>query len=312
MGSSGAGGSRETGGAAGSSGGAVGAAGGALAAGGSAGKASMGGAPFGGSAGAASGVAGAAGIAGSSAGGSSAGGSSAGASSNGASSNGGAFNGGASNGGSAGAAAGSGGGGTAGTAFNCNLVFGVSPTGQWFDSGFLNLVDGTRWESIWVAHHYTNFWADPQDSAWAMAFDPYPGPAHACAQSSTAPDRILFVAVNWQYTTAAQWEADLTKIVQNLQSKYPSVRRIELMTLTRAPGNKLCSASGSTETIIPAWTDIAIAAMVTQYPGLVVQAPQFEVPACSDFLNNGAMPQYTTAGAVDVARAMGAYYAAHP
>jgi hypothetical protein len=212
----------------------------------------------------------------------------------------------------AGSSAAGSGGSIADSPFTCNLVFGVSPTGQWFDSGFLDLVDGSRWESIWIAHHYTNFWVNPEDSAWSLPFDPYPGPAHTCAQNSSKPDRILFVAVNWQYTTAAQWESDLTQIVHNLQTKYPSLRRIELMTLTRAPGNQLCSASGSTETIIPAWTDVAIAAIAAQFPALVVQAPKFEVPKCADFVNDGDAPQYTTAGAADVAQLFGSYYAAHP
>jgi hypothetical protein len=208
---------------------------------------------------------------------------------------------------------GSGGGQAGSAAFTCNLVFGVSPTGQWFDSGFLSLVDASRWEAIWIAHHYTNFWADPADSAWSLAFDPYPGPAHQCAEGAQAPDRVLFVAVNWAYTTAAQWESDLTKIVQNLQAKYPSVRRIELMTLTRAPGNIVCLPGGSSiETVIPAWTDVAIAAIAAKYPALVVLAPKFEVPHCADFIGGGTAPQYTDAGAKDVAQTMGTYYAAHP
>jgi hypothetical protein len=220
--------------------------------------------------------------------------------------------GGTSSGGSASGTAG-GGGQTSASAFTCNLVLGVSPTGQWFDSGFLSLVAADHWEAIWVAHHYTSFWADPADSAWTQAFDPYPGPAHQCAQGAKTPDRVLFVAVNWTYTTANQWQADLTRIVQNLQAKYPTLRRIELMTLTRAPGNVVCAPGGSSdETIIPAWTDVAIAAMAAKYPMLVVAAPKFEVPHCSDFMGGGTAPQYTDAGAEDVAQLIGTYYAAHP
>lgn len=197
--------------------------------------------------------------------------------------------------------------------FTCTLVMGVSPTGQWFDSGFLQIVDARRWESIWVAHHYTNYWANPADSGWNQAFDPYPGPPHTCAQNANLPDRVLFVAVNWSYTTAAEWEADLSKIVANLRAKYESLRQIELMTLTRAPGNVVCAAGGSSnETIIPAWVDEAIAATAAKYPNLVVQAPKFEVPKCADFMQGGLAPQYTDAGAADVARALGTYYAAHP
>jgi hypothetical protein len=239
------------------------------------------------------------------------------------SANGGAALAGSSAGGSAGAggiagasgngAAGAGGSGGTSMPFTCNLLMGVSPTGQWFDSGFLKIVDGSRWESIWVAHHYTNYWADPNDSAWNQAFDPYPGPPHTCAQNASSPDRVLFVAVNWSYTTAAQWEADLSKIVANLQAKYHNLRQIELMTLTRAPGNVVCAAGGSSnETIIPAWVDAAIAATAAKYPSLVVAAPKFEVPKCADFMQGGLAPQYTDAGAQDVARALGAYYAAHP
>ena len=223
-------------------------------------------------------------------------------------------------GGNAGAGGNSAGGGSAGSSgagssepFSCTLLFGVSPTGQWFDGGFLDQVDASRWESIWVAHHYTNLWADPNDSGWSQALDPYPGPPHACAHNSTSPDRVVFVAVNWAYTTAAQWQTDLHKIVENLRQKYGSVRRIELMTLTRAPGNVVCAPGGSSsETIIPAWTDTAISATAAQYPGLVVAAPKFEVPKCADFMQNGLAPQYTDAGAREVAQLIGAYYAAHP
>jgi hypothetical protein len=42
------------------------------------------------------------------------------------------------------------------------------------------------------------------------------------------------------------------------------------------------------------------------------QAPKFEVPQCSDFVSDGDAPQYTTAGAADVAQVFGSYYAAHP
>ena len=166
-------------------------------------------------------------------------------------------------------------------------------------------------EAIWIAHHYTNLWANPNDAGWQQPFEPYPGPPHSCAQNSQAPDRVLFVAVNWSYTTAAQWEADLGKIVQNLRAKYVSVRRIELMTLTRAPANTRCVADAGDETIIPAWTDQAIAATAAKFPDLVVQAPKFEVPRCSDFQANGTQPQYTDAGAADVARVIGAYYSTH-
>jgi hypothetical protein len=203
------------------------------------------------------------------------------------------------------------------TDFVCNLVIGESPTGQWFDSGFLQAVDATRWESIWIAHHYTNLWADPTDPGWTTAFDPYPGPAHVCAENSETPDRVIFVAAQWSETTAAEWETDLTAIVSNIETKYIGVKRIELMALTGAPATMPCpfTGSGTNETIIPEVGYEAIDAMPAMFPGLVFALPHFDVPQCSDFvLSEGqTMPQYTTAGAMDVAaNVFGPYYLAHP
>jgi hypothetical protein len=204
--------------------------------------------------------------------------------------------------------------------FTCNLLIGESPTGQWFDSGFLQVVDPSRWECIWIAHHYTDLWASPTDTGWTTPFDPYPplpGPAHTCAQNSTSPDRVVFVAAQWSEPTAAQWETDLTAIVQNIQVKYPRVKRIELMALTGGPPNMPCpfTGSGTNETIIPQVGYDAIDAMPAKFPGLVFALPHFDVPQCSDFVVTGGstMPQYTAAGAMDVAaNVFGPYYAAHP
>ena len=44
-------------------------------------------------------------------------------------------------------------------------------------------------------------------------------------------------ATQWAHTTAAQWETDLTGIVNNIKTKWPMVKRIELMASTSAPGN---------------------------------------------------------------------------
>jgi hypothetical protein len=204
--------------------------------------------------------------------------------------------------------------------FACNLVIGESPTGQWFDSGFLKAVDPSRWECIWIAHHYTNLWANPDDVGWTTPFDPYPplaGPAHTCAQGAATPDRVIFVAAQWTETTAAEWEADLTAIVHNIENHYPTAKRVELMALTGGPSSAPCvfAGPGTNETVIPAVGYVAIDAMPAKFPGLVLALPHFDVPQCSDFVVDGGntMPQYTTAGAIDVAAQLfGPYYAAHP
>jgi hypothetical protein len=188
---------------------------------------------------------------------------------------------------------------------------------QWFNGGFLTYpgIDATRWELIMVAHHYTNAWAVPGDSAWNTPV------SHPCAQNSATPDRIAFMATQWTENTAAEWEADFTGIIANILAKWPMVKRIELMPSTSTPGDVPCPGNGaeSSETLIPAYGYAAIDAMPAKYPGLVFSTPHFEVPNCSDFINNGGAPQYapdanaTSGPAVtDVVGVFGAYYAAHP
>jgi hypothetical protein len=201
-------------------------------------------------------------------------------------------------------------------AFTCNLLVGPSPMFQWFNGGFLRYpgIDPTKWELIWVSEHFTNAWATPGDSAWNTPLDG----GHACAQNSTTPDRVAFMATQWKYTTAAQWETDLTGIVNNIKTKWPMVKRIELMPSTSTPNDVPCPGNGS-ETIIPQFAYQALDAMPAAFPGLVFSTPHFAVPQCSDFIGDGAAPQYapsstaTTGPAVmDVASVFGAYYAAHP
>ena len=187
---------------------------------------------------------------------------------------------------------------------------------QWFNGGFLTYpgIDATRWELIMVAHHYTNAWATPGDSAWDTAV------SHPCSQNSATPDRIAFMATQWTENTAAQWEADFDGIIKNIETKWPNVKRIELMPSTCAPGDMLCPVAGaSSETIIPAYGYAAIDAMPAKYPGIVFSTPHFAVPNCSDFIGNGTASQYapnanaTTGPAVmDVVGVFGAYYATHP
>jgi hypothetical protein len=86
------------------------------------------------------------------------------------------------------------------------------------------------------------------------------------------------------------------------------------MTLVRSPGNveTACSSKADNEQSIPAAEDQAIAAVAASstFTGLVSASPPFYVTACSDFLTD--KPQYTTAGATDIANVYGAYYATHP
>ena len=172
-------------------------------------------------------------------------------------------------------------------------------------------IDPTRWELLWVAHHYVDSWANANDSGWTAPLDTN----HACTNDSATPDRVIFIVTFAPpYPPEATYETDTTEIVNNIKTKYHAVKRIELMTLVRSPGNSdtVCSSKASNEQAVPAAEDQAIAAVAANpmFAGLVSASPPFYVVSCSDFVTDA--PQYTTAGATDIADVFGGYYAAHP
>jgi D-psicose/D-tagatose/L-ribulose 3-epimerase len=177
-------------------------------------------------------------------------------------------------------------------AFVCTEVLGVSVTGDWFGAGFETGLDDARWQVRWRSHAFVELWADPASDLWAM-------PAQSpCAQRSDDPDRVIFTAVNWDYTTQAEWEAKLEAVVATLRVKRPGARRLELMTMLRAPGNRTC---GSVMTVVQPYVDAAIAAVAARHSGLVVAAPKVEIETCAPFVDGG--PHYTDAGKAAVAAA---------
>jgi hypothetical protein len=182
-----------------------------------------------------------------------------------------------------------------GETFACTLVIGINATEEWWRQGFEKLVDNARWELIRV-----QLWADPKDGVWSTA------PTSACAQNPDKPDRVIFVALNFDYTTLAQWLPPLQAAVKNLQAKYPSARRIELATFVRAPGNKPCpQAPAPRSTIAPA-EDQAIEMVAASNPQLLRISPKFEAKTCSEF--SGNPPHPTAAGGMAWAAMIAAHY----
>jgi hypothetical protein len=183
--------------------------------------------------------------------------------------------------------------------FVCTEIIGVSVTGDWFGAGFEKLVEDGRFQARTRKHGFVEFWGNPKDPIWS---EPIASP---CAKSSAAPDRVVFTGVNWQYKTTDEWTAALTKAVQVIQGRYPAVRRIELLTMLRGPGNKSCG--NDQETVVAPVVDEAVAKVVAAYPKLVVPAPRFEAPSCAVFTKGG--PHFTPEGMAAVAKVYGAHYA---
>lgn len=96
--------------------------------------------------------------------------------------------------------------------------------------------------------------------------------------------------------------------VMNLVAKYSALKRVDLMTVIRGPGNMLCPmAPAANETIVmPPELDAALASTATKFPGLVHVAPKFEAASCSAF--NGGGPHLSTAGNTAVAKDIAAAF----
>ena len=180
----------------------------------------------------------------------------------------------------------------------CTQVMGVSVTGDWFSSGFESGNDDARWQAITRHHGFVHFWADPKDPIWN---EPIVSP---CAKNSDKPDRIILTTVNWEYKTTDEWVATITKAVKTLKDKYPSVKRIELLTILRGPGNKSCG--NDQMTVVQPILDEAQTKVQKAFPKLVTIGPKFEAPSCDVFTKGG--PHFTADGMARVANVYASHY----
>ncbi len=200
----------------------------------------------------------------------------------------------------AGAAGSAGSAGPDNTAYACTLLIGITATQEWYDAGFEKIVDNSKWELIYVHSGFVELWADAKDPVWSTAV------LSPCGQNASTPDRVLFVALNFDFDTSGQWLPPLTAAVKNLRTKYASAKRIELMSFIRAPGDQPCAqAPAKRSTITPAQDD-AMAQVAAANPGVVVVAPKFEAKTCAEFTSNPPHP--SPAGATAWANMVADHY----
>jgi len=190
--------------------------------------------------------------------------------------------------------------------FKCNALLGVSVTGDWFNAGFETGLPGDKWQLKWKTESFIEQWANPSDPVWSTAV------ISACTDASANPDRVIFTAVNWTYTTESEWETQLTKDVETFKTKYSAVKEIDLMTMLRAPNNQICGQAGqgsTNEQIVQPFVDQAMTAVGAKYPALVRILPPFYAPSCSVFLPNS--PHFAAGQAAVVAQVYRDYFINH-
>lgn len=192
-------------------------------------------------------------------------------------------------------------------AFVCNQVTAMTLTREWYEAGFEQspgIVDD-RWQLKARQSGYITEWSNPDSDFWNH---PVQSP---CANGSTSPDRVVLTVLSWRpacCTTQAQWEAQVTTAVTTLKAKYPGLKRIDLMTVVRSPGNKTCPLPpvANEYVAMPPEFDGGLAAVAAKFPGLVFFGPKIEASSCEAFQGGG--PHLTKAGNAEVARRIAEYF----
>lgn len=187
-------------------------------------------------------------------------------------------------------------------AFSCTLVIGIAATGQWFGAGFEKIVDNARWEILAVHSGFIQGWADPNSDFWTKA------PGSACAMNAKTPDRVIIEALylHWMDATVDQWVEVLKQAVGTFKAKNPNLKRLELSTFVRAPGDKPCPGSMPFKSWIKPEQDMAYEKIAAMFPGFVTIAPKFEVKSCAAY--GGNPPHYGGNSASDVAKMIADHY----
>ena len=186
--------------------------------------------------------------------------------------------------------------------FTCSWVLGIHTTSEWFNAGFEKVVDDARWQCSGIEMAQFN-WAQPGSGLWNQA------PTSPCTTNSKTPDRIVFTGVDSASTTVAQFLPQYLSVINIIKTRFPSVKRVDLMTLARAPGDMECKgANRSGSSWIKPAQDEAIAMTAAMFPGFVFVLPKWEVKACSDF---GLCPHISAAANADLAKTMGDYFVAN-
>jgi hypothetical protein len=204
--------------------------------------------------------------------------------------------------------------------FTCTLVAGLLFTQEWFQAGFENDgVDGTKWEGKFQHYGYIDIWAQdpPAGFAWNAPI------VSACTVNSTDPDRVLFTAWSWELAYMEdEYIADTVQDIMQFKKNFPHIKRFELMTIIRCPGNKMCNPnaavppiagvtdhdSGQQDCYVAPSQDDALAKVAAMFPGWAFVAPKFESPNCENPINGAHIYNEN----VPVAKTIATYYMSNP
>src|SRR5258705_461627 len=123
---------------------------------------------------------------------------------------------------------------------------------------------------------------------------------------AASPDRVLFVAYSKNLMTEEAWETQLSNVMDNVKSKFPSVKQIDLLGMVRAPNNQMCPNNNNPSTIVKPEQDQALQAVADKSAGAIKVGPKYFAPGCDSFVTNNT--NLTAAAAAAIAPTLAAAY----
>ncbi len=96
------------------------------------------------------------------------------------------------------------------------------------------------------------------------------------------------------------------------EMKFPSVKEIDILTMSRAPNNMLCKNNNDPWTVVAPSVDQAIQTVADKSGGLVVVGPKYYVPDCNTSYSFPNDTDFTKSADTFIANTLAAYYKAHP
>jgi hypothetical protein len=206
--------------------------------------------------------------------------------------------------------------------FTCTTYIGAYLSMEWWNAGFETKVDNDKWQLKWHHHGHITEWRKADSPFWGDTGDPnndaQGSPIQsACAMGSTTPDRIVFLAIDWELETEADWVAGLNESIANIKAKYPGAKRVDVMTLVRCPDNMMCNpgadygpgandSAGKQDCYVPPYVDSAIQKVIAANPTYVALGPQPQMAMCNPSHDGAHM---TGAGNQQAATDIATFYA---
>jgi hypothetical protein len=178
--------------------------------------------------------------------------------------------------------------------YNCTRVIGASQANEWYEydnNYFETLVPNDKWELKAASRAQLNKWSDASSQVWNETGGGDAIPIYSRCANAAVPDRVMAALMSYGYKTREEWDVGLANFIQNVKTKYPSVKRIVLFTSNRCtvatcPQTANLMPPTATCRIYPFIDDaMAAAAAAAQPPGFVTVGPKIEHDNCADFVD---------------------------